>query len=380
MPRRILKKHDPQKENIMMGVCRIVMVLTLVSVSALGAEPSPPHWIKMPLLTPEQKAAGIFPGGEGSQWPRGPVAVSPANPEFLLLPIDVGGVYRSLDGGAHWEIAMVGWNARGANGFAIDPGNARHAIGIAANSQNWTDRSNPSPEGLYQTTNQASSWNQVLELDGAFGGQVQFDPNSYNPGRQCCETAYYLSGEELLYYSDDGGATWTNLKQAPKPGIHPAAAWDLGLGRENRPRMALNLQNGYLYLGGENGLFRSADHGRTWTDILSAKVHSLAVSTDGKIYVSDPRKLYVSANDDRVWQPLVATGLDTKGDRWIQDLVISPADPQRMLCWLSGAGFNWPRFYSQDPGGSSIQTTEHSNFSLETASAIGPRSRISSSS
>ena len=62
----------------------------------------------MPIVSPDTKKAGI-PGGEGGQWPRGPVAVSPADPDFLLLPIDVGGLYRSLDGGKNW--AGHAWSA-----------------------------------------------------------------------------------------------------------------------------------------------------------------------------------------------------------------------------------------------------------------------------
>jgi hypothetical protein len=57
-----------------------------------------PLWISMPILTAEQKKAGIFPGGEGCQWPRG-LDISEASPNFLILSIDVGGLYRTLDGG-----------------------------------------------------------------------------------------------------------------------------------------------------------------------------------------------------------------------------------------------------------------------------------------
>lgn len=109
-----------------------MVLLSLVIVSA-------PNWVKMPLLPPSAAKAGLRIGGEGAQWPRGPIAVSPADPDFLLLPIDVGGLYRSLDGGRTWEISLVGWDARGANGFGIDPKNASRVIGIAANSMNWNE-------------------------------------------------------------------------------------------------------------------------------------------------------------------------------------------------------------------------------------------------
>jgi hypothetical protein len=243
---------------------------------------------------------------------------------------------------------MVGWNARGANGFAIDPSNAHRAIGIAANSGNWNDHSQPSPHGLYLTTNQAASWTQVLALDGAFDGQVEFDPTSESKADGHCLTAYYFSGEQEFFRSDDGGATWHRLASAPKPGQHAGGNWDEGL--QIQPRLAVNPKTGAVYLGGELGLFCSEDGGRTWKCSRSASVYSLAMAPDGSVYISDPGNVMVSADNGKTWQACAGIGLDTIGGRRIQNLVISPADGRRLICWLSGKGFNWPRYYSHDGG------------------------------
>ncbi len=100
------------QRNSSAAFCRASLCFAaLTAETAASAAPVPsvaPAWVKMPLLSPDAKAKDIFPGGEGSQWPRGPVAVSPADPAFLLLPIDVGGLDGSLDGGAHWNVARVG--------------------------------------------------------------------------------------------------------------------------------------------------------------------------------------------------------------------------------------------------------------------------------
>ena len=125
----------------------------------------------MPLLSPNAKAKDIFPGGEGARWPRGPVSVSPADPAFLLLPIDVGGLDGSLDGGAHWNVARVGWDAHGVDGFAIDPKNASHVLGIGANSMLWNPNWGSSPNGLYLSTDKAASWKQDVEDRPARAGR-----------------------------------------------------------------------------------------------------------------------------------------------------------------------------------------------------------------
>jgi hypothetical protein len=307
------------------------------------------HWIKMPILTPEQKEAGVFPGGEGAQWPRGPIAISPADPDFLLLPIDVGGVYRSLDGGRYWEIAMVGWNARGANGFAIDPRNANRAVGIGANSANWNPNWGPSPEGLYLTTNQAASWQQVKVLPGAFGGNVVFDPTSYNAAKGFCVVLFYRSNDDGLFRSEDGGETWASMAGVPSPGFHKREG-DWATGEEADPRLAINPVTGELYLAGQAGLFCSTNRGGSWTHPRMDPVYSLAVTLGGTVLISDPYRVLSSPDDGKTWVSLAGKGLDTTGGRHIQDLAISPADPNRMHCWITGGNFVWERFVTHDGG------------------------------
>jgi photosystem II stability/assembly factor-like uncharacterized protein len=307
-----------------------------------------PLWIPMPLLTPEQQAAGVSPGGEGSQWPRGPIAVSPADPDFLLLPIDVGGVYRSRDAGRHWEIAMVGWNARGANGFAIDPRNATRAIGIAANSMNWDKGWGASPHGLYLTTDQAASWRQRLALPGGFGGELAYDPTSFAAEKGWCATVYYLSNDDGLLLSRDGGETWSRVPGAPSLGVHTAGDWSEG--KQTAPHMALDPATGAVYLGGEKGLCRTTDHGQTWTTLRTSAVFSLAVTSRSSVLISDPSHILSSSDAGSTWVPLAAAGIDASLGRRIQGLAVSPIDPLRMLCWTSGASFAWPRYVSLDGG------------------------------
>ena len=123
---------------------------------ALGAAAAGPGWRAVPLTTEAQRAGGVVVGGEGGQWPRGPVATSAADPGLLLLPIDVGGVYRSTDGGRRWAISMTGWNARGANGFAIDPADADRVLGVGGNSMAWDARWGPSPNGVYRSVDRGA--------------------------------------------------------------------------------------------------------------------------------------------------------------------------------------------------------------------------------
>ena len=321
-----------------MKICFALLILLLTGAAQPAS--AAPAWVKMPLLTPEAKAAGVSPGGEGSQWPRGPVAVSPADPNFLLLPIDVGGLYRSQDGGTHWTIAMSGWEARGANGFAIDPKNAKHVLGIGGNSMNWEAGWGPSPNGLYLSTDKAASWKHVLALLSGFNGKAAWDVSSYSAAQGICTVGYYVSPALGLLRSADGGQTWTR----PAAGSDPDG-FGGGLGQYH---LAVD-GKGVLYVGSK-GLFRSSDGGRTFARIRSAEVWGLSLAPDGTVCVSGPDKVCLSRDGGQTWTTPACAGLDTQNGKPAIDLAVSPADPRRMLCWVQGDNWNWKRFVSLDAG------------------------------
>ena len=350
--------------NVTVAFVAALLGLTLGAASAKPSAPPAfvPHWTKMPLLTPEAKAAGVFPGGEGSQWPRGPVAVSPADPNFLLLPIDVGGLYRSLDGGRHWEVSLVGWDARGANGFAIDPKNARRVIGVAGNSMEWNPAWGPSPHGLYLSTDKAASWRHVLAATPGVGGAVAYDAHSYDARRGYCTVAYYLSPHGGLFRSDDGGAAWARLGDGPTPGIKDRD-WTQGGGLA--ASLAVDGQTGAVWIGGAGGVFRSDDNGLMWARVREADTFGLALAPDGAVYASGADKVAASRNGGKTWTALPCAGLDTLGGKPVQNLAVSPADPRRMLCWVAGDNWQWTRYVSQDGGATFAKvTTDSTNAPL----------------
>ena len=326
-------------------------LLGLAHTAALAAPTPPPaftpHWTKMPIVSADARKAGIA-GGEGSQWPRGPVAVSPADPNFLLLPIDVGGLYRSLDGGAHWEVSMVGWDARGANGFAIDPRDASHVLGIAGNSMNWDPHWGPSPHGLYLSMDKAASWTHVLALTGGIKGAVAFDPSSYAPARGYCTRAYHLANGQGVYRTDDGGRTWVAVHAALAS--TPGRSFDAGGGFASNLEVA---SDGTVYAGGVGGLFRSRDRGRTFETLRTEEVDGLALTPGGgTLYVSGSDGVLASRDGGTTFAALPGKGLERPAGLPVVGVAVSPADPRRMLCWIAKPNFQWPRYVSQDGGAS----------------------------
>jgi photosystem II stability/assembly factor-like uncharacterized protein len=114
------------------------------------------NWEAIPLVS-EKIANNGFSGGEGCQVIQA-IEVDHIDGSFLLMGTDVGGIYRSIDGGKKWSPCNIGYSPRGNAGFAIDPNNNQRALAVGGNSiENQS-------HGLYLTINQGASWKQVLPV------------------------------------------------------------------------------------------------------------------------------------------------------------------------------------------------------------------------
>ncbi len=309
------------------------------------------RWTKIPIVTAAQKKAGIFPGGEGCQWPR-ELVISDADPNFLLLSIDVGGLYRTLDGGKNWEQATVGWDARGCNGVAIDPKNPSHLIGLGGNGSDWNETWGASPHGIYVSGNKAASWKHVSALLEGYGNSVAFDPASYDKASDMCLVAYVASPKSGLLKTTDGGETWSVISDVP------AVLGQVTGGVPVRVRVAPT--GGVIYAGGKKGFRYSTDGGKTFNKSRDGGVSNIAVvaSAPDTVWVSGAEGLLVSRDQGKTFTALPARGIDREADsKIVQFVSVSPADPKRMSAWVEGGNWKWVRYYSHDGGETFAATT-----------------------
>jgi hypothetical protein len=168
------------------------------------------QWTPIPLRTKAMADAGIF-GGEGCQWPQALVC-DVVDGSFMLYATDVGGIFRSTNGGEMWEAANIGHTSRGASDFAIDPVNNHRALSIGCDGK----------PGVYLTTDRAATWTQTLSADqGTYHDprhhEVVYDKSSYDPVAKYCKIAYWSSKDKAanLFKTTDGGSTWNVINDAP---------------------------------------------------------------------------------------------------------------------------------------------------------------------
>jgi photosystem II stability/assembly factor-like uncharacterized protein len=201
----------------------------------------------------------------------GCVTIDPSNPNVIWVGTgeDVGGrhvgygdgVYRSLDGGTHWQNVGLK-DSQHVTEIIVHPEDS-DVVWVAAQGPLWKEGGE---RGVYKTTDGGQSWKKVLG-DGEWTGAsaLVIDPRDpdvlYAATWQHQRTvAAYMGGgpESGLHRTTDGGETWEKLTEG------------LPEGNMGKIGLAISPQNpDVLYASielnrREGGLYRSADRGASW--------------------------------------------------------------------------------------------------------------------
>jgi photosystem II stability/assembly factor-like uncharacterized protein len=159
-------------------------------------------------------------------------------------------------------------------------------------------------DGLYQSTDGGRSWQSTT-----LGGQ-----DAMNLGRAKGGVTW-TAGHDVLARSTDGGQTWQDVRPSGLPhlDIH---------GFSVDPRDSTL----WAALAGA-GLYRSNDGGKSFelvTREVGGGVMALAVTSSGRILAGDMRQgLYSSADGGKTWKPTLQEGL--------MGLAVNPKDPKRIV-------------------------------------------------
>ncbi|THH36402.1 VPS10 domain-containing protein [Neolewinella litorea] len=209
----------------------------------------------------------------------GAVAVSDANPSIIWAGTGEGnprnsanyggGIYRSLDGGATWE--MMGLeDTRHIHRILTHPTDP-NTVYVGALGSMW----GPNPErGVYRTTDGGKNWEKILYVDEGTGiAEFVMDPS--NPDKLIAATWtfdrdpwFFNSGGpgSGIWISKDGGDTWE--RRTAKDGLPKG-----NLGRIGLAISASNPEIVYaLVEAKENGLYKSTDGGETFSLVTTKDV------------------------------------------------------------------------------------------------------------
>lgn len=209
----------------------------------------------------------------------GALAIDQSNPDVIWVGTGEGnprnsatsgaGVYRSLDGGASWQLMGLE-GTRNIHRVIIDPRNS-NVVYVGAQGSAWGESAD---RGVYKTTDGGKTWKKILYTNTKTGiGELIMDPN--NPNKLFAAMWefrrwpwFFKSGGEgsALHVTHDGGETWKKLTE------------DNGLPKGELGRMGLAISRSNskvvyaLIESKKNALYKSEDGGVKWTKVQDKNI------------------------------------------------------------------------------------------------------------
>jgi photosystem II stability/assembly factor-like uncharacterized protein len=222
------------------------------------------------------------------------VAGIPGDPNVIYAGAASGGIWKTTDGGTHWEPIFDDQEVSSVSALAVA---ASDPNVVWAGTGETFIRSNISiGNGIYRSTDAGRSWQHMgLEETGRIG-RVIIDPR--NPDvvyAAAMGHAYGPQQDRGVYRTTDGGETWERVLFVDED----TGASDIAMD-PNNPRILfagmwrLEIRTWGRTSGSTNGgIFRSTDGGTTWERLEG---NGLPTTTTGKIGLA-----IAPSNSDRVY-------------------------------------------------------------------------------
>jgi photosystem II stability/assembly factor-like uncharacterized protein len=271
-----------------------------MAVPAVAQAPPDSTWTPLGIL-PESLDSPVF-----------ALAVSPQDGQQVLAGTQSGSIYRSVDGGADWQLVRHA-DGHPVTTLAFNPyrpgqifaGIRRSGIWVSSdNGQTWSAQAGAGP-----VTPRSFGFAKSLVAAGTDKGifvnrdGTSWTPSGPNPlnvaavavaavnepvrlivGAQAPEAGSQLS----LLQSSDGALTWNSIQAAAASGafVNSLLAGPLPQGREVRP----------MLMGTSRGAYLSGDNGATWTQLSGGGTLPATDVNQVAFNQGHPERFYVSSD------------------------------------------------------------------------------------
>jgi photosystem II stability/assembly factor-like uncharacterized protein len=241
------------------------------------------------------------------------LVIDPVDPRTVYAGVSTEGVYKTTDGGANWlasnrGIDRYGWDEVAS--LAIDPQDNQHLFFTAHN-------------GLFETGDGGENWVKIHDVyPSQCFANVQFDP----------------LGRGIVYaISDSGGSCQGGIFKSEDDGRSWGAIGFEGLGIDQYHQLqtlAIDQQDGSLYLSTIQGIYVSKDDGDTWQSIAESKCQSLNLAMDdgNVIYCTSMGEVAKTIDGGNTW---VSFETPSASHGWTA-IVFVPRNPEMVM--LGGEG------------------------------------------
>lgn len=242
------------------------------------------------------------------------IAVDPKNHNVWYVAAAAGGVWKTTNGGITFDPVFEGEGSWSIGCVTIDPNDS--LVVWVGSGENNSQRSVGYGDGVYKSVDGGKSWENVGLKNSEHIGKIVVDPrNSHTVYVAAQGPLWNSGGDRGLYKTTDGGKTWTqSLKISENTGVT-----DIAMDPRN-------------------------------PDVLFAAAYQRRRHVWGMIDGGPEAAIYKSVDAGANWKKL-ESGLP-KEDMGRIGLAISPADPDVVFAIIEASDKAGGTFRSTDSGGS----------------------------
>ena len=197
-------------------------------------------------------------------------AVDPTDRTKYYVAVASGGVWKTVNAGTTWTSVFDNEGAFSIGAVALDPKNPA-TVWVGTGERN-SQRSVGYGDGVYRSDDGGRSWRNVGLKTSEHIGRIAIDPRDSNVVFVAAQGPLWSpGGERGLYKTTDGGRTWKQvITISENTGvtdvvIDPANPDTMYAASWQRRRHFYTLING----GPESAIYKSTDGGNTWARLRS---------------------------------------------------------------------------------------------------------------
>ncbi len=254
---------------------KLILLLLIISVQLLPAQKKDDA--KAEKKEKDKLTSSTFSGlkfrGIGPAFTSGRIAdivVNPQNHSEYYVAVASGGIWKTTNNGTTWQVLADTIQAYAMGVVVLDPTNPN--VVWLGTGENNHQRALGYGCGLYKSTDGGQSWSYKGLKDSRQTGGIVIDPKNPNTVYVAAEGSVWgPGGERGLYKTTDGGKTWNKiLNISENTGVNnvvmdPRDSNVLYATSEQRRRHIFTKIGG----GPESAVYKTTDAGATWEKIVS---------------------------------------------------------------------------------------------------------------